>query len=47
MINVNIIDIIVKNETNYAMQISKKLYLETLREVNYENVFFINIELSG
>ena len=46
MININIINVIVKNETNYAMQISKKLHLRILQEVNYENVFFINAEMS-
>ena len=47
MINVNIAGVIVKNKINYAMQIPKKLYLETLREVDYENVFFIHVELSN
>ena len=40
MININIADIIVKNKTNYTMQISKKLHLRILQEIDYENVFF-------
>ena len=46
MININIVGVIVKNKINYAMQIPKKLYLRTLREVDYENVFFINVEIA-
>ena len=40
MINSKIAGIIVKNKTDYAIQIPKKLRLRTLQEMNYENVFF-------
>ena len=40
IIDINIAGVIIKNKTNYAMQILKKLHLRILQEVDYENVFF-------
>ena len=40
------IDILIKNEINYVVQILKKLRLKILYEVDYKNVFFIEIKKS-
>ena len=41
LINSNIIKIFIKNEIDYIIQIFKKLRLNILYEIDYENVFFI------
>ena len=44
MVDSNIAGVIVKNETDHAVQIPKKLRLGTLQEMDYENVFFAAAE---
>ena len=44
LIDYIIINVLCKNEINVFIQISKKLKLETIQKMNYENYFQINID---
>ena len=45
--NSNIIEVFIKNEIDYIVQIFKKFRLNMLCEIDYKNVFFVKFIISS
>ena len=45
LIDSNIIEMFIKNKTDHVVQILKKLRLNMLYEIDYKNVFFIELTI--